>query len=77
MVRTSVQNNLPRNFGRRGAAVNDAVVVDQMFRQIEDPPPAIASRMLPIYDFLAKAAPGKGNWSESRRKACEVLKNAL
>ena len=76
MVRTSVQSSLPRIFGRTGAAIEDAVVLDQMFRQIEDPPPAIASRMLPIYDFLAKTAPDKGNWSEGRRKADEALKDA-
>ena len=76
MVRASVQRNLPRIFGRRGAAIEDAVVLDQMFRRIEDPPPAIASRMLPIYDFLAKTAPDKKNWSEGRRKANEALKDA-
>ena len=76
MVRASVQRNLPRIFGRRGAAVKDAIALDQMFRRIKDPPPVIASRMLPIYDFLAKAAPDKGNWSEGRRKANETLKDA-
>ena len=76
MVRASVQSNMPRIFGRRGAAVKDALVLDQMFRQIKDPPPAIASRMLPIYDFLAKTVPQRGNWSEGRRKANEALKDA-
>ena len=76
MVRASVQSNLPRIFGRRGAAIDDALVLDQMFRRIEDPPPAIASRMLPIYDFLAKTAPDKGNWNEGLRKANEALKDA-
>ena len=76
MVRASVQSNMPRIFGRRGAAIKDAVVLDQMFRQIKDPPPAIASRMLPIYDFLAKTVPQRGNWSEGRRKANEALKDA-
>ena len=76
MVRASVQSNLPRIFGRRGAAVKDAIALDQMFRRIEGPPPAIASRMLPIYDFLARTAPEKGNWSEGRRKANEALKDA-
>ena len=76
MVRTSVQRNLPRIFGRRGAAIEDAVVLDQMFRRIEDPNPAIASRMLPIYDFLARTAPEKGNWSEGLRKANEALNDA-
>ena len=76
MVRASVQHNLPRIYGRRGAAIEDAVVLDQMFRRIEDPNPPIASSMLPIYDFLAKTAPDKGNWSEGRRKANEALKNA-
>ena len=76
MVRASVQSSLPRIFGRRGAAIKDAIVLDQMFRRIEDPPPAIASRMLPIYDFLAKTAPDKGGWSEGRRKANETLKDA-
>ena len=77
MVRASVQSSLSRIFGRRGTAIEDAIVLDQMFRRIENPHPAIASTMLPIYDFLAKATPGKGNWSEGRRKASEVLKNAL
>ena len=76
MVRASVQSSLPRIFVHRGAAIEDAVVLDQMFRQIEDPPPAIASRMLPIYDFLAKAAPDRGDWAEGRRKASDVLKDA-
>ena len=76
MVSASVQRNLPRIFGRRGTAIEDAVVLDQMFRRIEDPNPAIASRMLPIYDFLAKTAPDKGGWSEGRRKANEALKDA-
>ena len=76
MVRASVQSSLPRIFGRRGAAIEDAIVLDQMFRQIKDPPPAIASRMLPIYDFLAKTVPQRGNWSEGRRKANEALKDA-
>ena len=76
MVRTSVQSNLPRIFGRRGAAIEDALVLDQMFRRIEDPNPAIASSMLPIYDFLAKAAPDRGNWAEGRRKASDTLKDA-
>ena len=76
MVRASVQSSLPKVFGRRGAAVDDAVVLDQMFRRLEDPHRAIASEMLPIYDFLAKAAPDKGNWSESRKKANEALNNA-
>ena len=76
MVRASVQSNMPRIFGRRGAAIEDAIVLDQMFRRIEDPHPAIASRMLPIYDFLAKTAPEKGNWSEGRRKANGALKDA-
>ena len=73
MVRASVQSRLPRIFGRRGTAVEDALVLDQMFQRIEDPNPAIASRMLPIYDFLAKTAPNKGGWSEGRRKANEAL----
>ena len=76
MVRTSVQSNLPRIFGRRGAAIKDALVLDQMFRRIEDPNPAIALSMLPIYDFLAKTAPDKGNWNEGLRKANEALKDA-
>ena len=76
MVRASVQSSLPQIFGRRGAAIEDAVVLDQLFRQIEDPPPAIASRMLPIYDFLSKTASDKGGWSEGRRKANEALKDA-
>ena len=76
MVRASVQSNLPRIFGRSGAAVEDALAIDQMFRRIEDPPPAIASRMLHIYDFLAKTAPDKGSWSEGRRKASEALNDA-
>ena len=76
MVRASVQSSLPRIFGRSGAAIKDALVLDQMFRRIEDPPPAIASRMLPIYDFLAKTAPDKGGWSEGRRKASEALNDA-
>ena len=74
MVRASVQSSLPRIFGRTGAAIRDALVLDQMFRRIEDPPPAIASRMLPIYDFLSRTAPDKGNWSEGRSKASEALK---
>ena len=76
MVRASVQSNMPRIFGRMGAAIEDAIVLDQMFRQIKDPPPAIASRMLPIYDFLAKTVPQRGNWSEGRRKANEAVKDA-
>ena len=76
MVRASVQRSLPRIFGRRRAAIEDALVLDQMFRRIEDPPLAIASRMLPIYDFLSKAAPDKRDWSEDRRKANEALKDA-
>ena len=76
MVRASVQSSLPRIFGRRGAAIEDAIVLDQMFRQIKDPPPAIASRMLPIYNFLTRTAPEKGNWSEGRRKANGALKDA-
>ena len=76
MVRASVQSHMPRIFGRRGAAIKDAVVLDQMFRQIKDPPPAIASRMLPIYDFLAKTVPQRGNWNEGRRKANEAIKDA-
>ena len=76
MVRASVQSHMPRIFGRRGAAIKDAVVLDQMFLQIKNPPPAIASRMLPIYDFLAKTVPQRGNWSEGRRKANEALKDA-
>ena len=76
MVRASVQHNLPRIFGRRAAAIEDAVVLDQMFRRIEDPNPAIASRMLPIYDFLARTAPEKGNLSEGLRKANHALKDA-
>ena len=76
MVRASIQRNLPRIFGRRGAAIEDAVVLDQIFRRIEDPHPAVASRMLPIYDFLAGAAPDKGNWNEGRSKAIEALNDA-
>ena len=76
MVRASVQSSLPRIFGRTAAAVEDAVVLDQMFRRIEDPNAAIASRMLPIYDFLAKTAPDKGNWNEGLRKANEAIKDA-
>ena len=76
MIRASVQSSLPRIFGRTAAAVEDALVLDQMFRRIEDPNPAIASKMLPVYDFLAKTAPDKGGWSEGRRKANEALKDA-
>ena len=76
MIRASVQSSLPRIFGRTGAAVEDALVLDGMFRRIEDPPLAIASRMLSIYDFLAKTAPDKGGWSEGRSKANEALKDA-
>ena len=75
MVRASVQSHMPRIFGRRGAAIEDAIVLDQIFRRIKDPPPAIASRMLPIYDFLAKTVPQRGNWSEGRRKANGALKD--
>lgn len=76
MVRASVQISLPSIFGRRSAAVDDAIVLDRMFRRIEDPNPAIASEMLSIYDFLTKAVPEMGNWGEGHRRANEVLKDA-
>ena len=77
MVRASVQSHMPGIFGRRGAAIEDALVLDQMFRRLEDPRPAIALRMLPIYDFLARTAPERGNWSEGRRKANGALNDAF
>ena len=76
MVRATVQISLPRIFGRTGATIEDALALDEMFRRIEDPHPAIASSMLPIYDFLAKAAPDRGDWTEGRRKASDALKDA-
>ena len=76
MFRASVQSHLPRMFGRSGIAVEDAITIDQMFRRIEDPLPAIASSMLPIYDFLTKVAPDRGDWAQGRRKANDALNEA-
>lgn len=76
MVRASVQSRLPRIFGRRGAAVRDGIVLDRMFRGIKDPHPAMASAMLPIYDFLVEAAPDRGDWRGGRKIADDAINDA-
>lgn len=74
-VRVSVQSRFPKILGRRGATFKDGIVLDQMFRQIEDIDPAMAAAMVPIYDFLTKVAPDVGDWTEGREKAEAALES--
>lgn len=70
MVRANVNWNLPEMFGRRAHAVEDMIVLDQLFRAAPRPP--LARAMQPIYPRLNEAAAGQGDWDGGAALAAQI-----
>lgn len=61
LFRAHYQLNLPFFFGRGDDAIEDMIVLDELFRK--NPSPGIATWILPLYEVLIEEAPDRGDWS--------------
>ena len=61
LVRANVNSSLPKMFGRGGAALEDMLALDEIYR--ESPSPGMAGHMVGIYEELRRRAPDAGPWA--------------
>ena len=65
---------MPEMFERGGAALEDMLVLDEIYR--DAPSPALARRMIGIYEELRRRAPDAGPWAARLGEARELSKGA-
>ena len=70
MIRANVNSSLPKMFGRGGAALDDMLALDGIYRLA--PSPGQAREMVRIYEELQRRAPGGGPWEERLDRAREL-----
>ena len=70
MIRANVNSSLPKMFGRGGAALDDMLALDGIYRLA--PSPRMAREMVRIYEELQRRAPDAGPWSERLDRAREL-----
>ena len=61
LIRARVNSSLPKMFGRGGAALEDMLTLDRIYR--DGPTPAMAREMAGIYEELQRLAPDAGPWA--------------
>ena len=62
LIRARVNSSLPKMFERGGAALEDMLALDAIYR--ESPSPGMAREMVGIYEELERRAPDAGPWVE-------------
>ena len=67
LIRANVNSGLPKMFERGGAALEDMLALDEIYRV--DPSPARAREMVGIYEELQRRAPDAGPWAERLDRA--------
>ena len=70
MIRANVNSSLPKMFDRGGAALDDMLALDGIYRLA--PSPGQAREMVRIYEELQRRAPGAGPWAERLARAREL-----
>ena len=61
LIRAKVNSSLPKMFGRGGAALEDMLTLDRIYR--DGPTPVMAREMVEIYEELQRRAPDAGPWA--------------
>ena len=61
LIRARVNSSLPKMFERGGAAIEDMLALDEIYR--ESPSPRMAREMVAIYRELQSRAPDAGPWA--------------
>ena len=61
LIRARVNSSLPKMFGRGGAALDDMLALDRIYR--DGPTPVMAREMVGIYEELQRRAPDAGPWA--------------
>ena len=69
LIRANVNASLPEMFDRGGAALEDMLVLDEIYRA--DPSPRMAREMVEIYEALQRRAPDAGPWAARLGEARE------
>ena len=70
LIRANVNSSLPKMFDRAGAAVDDMLALDEIYRSA--PSPGRAREMIGIYQQLQRRAPNAGPWPERLDRAREL-----
>ena len=70
MIRANVNSSLPKMFERGGAALDDMLALDEIYRLT--PFPRMAREMIRIYEELQRRAPDAGPWAERLDRAREL-----
>ena len=70
MIRANVNASLPKMFERDGAALDDMLALDEIYRRA--PFPRMAREMIRIYEELQRRAPHAGPWAERLDRAREL-----
>ena len=70
MIRANVNSSRPKMFERGGAALDDMLALDGIYRLA--PSPGMAREMVRIYEELQRRAPGAGPWAERLDRAREL-----
>lgn len=71
LIRANVTANLPSMFGRGDTALEDMLLLDQLYSAA--PTPRLAGPMLGIYAKLEDAAPKKSDWAGKAAQAKALL----
>ena len=72
LIRANVNSELPKMFKRGGAALQDMLALDDIYRA--KPSPRLAREMVTIYEALQRRAPGAGPWAQRLDHARELLR---
>ena len=67
LIRANVNTELPKMFKRGGAALQDMLALDEIYRV--KPSPRLAREMIAIYEALQRRAPDAGPWAERLDRA--------
>ena len=70
VIRAHVNSSLPKMFGRSGAALDDMLALDEIYRLA--PSPGLAREMIRIYEELHRRVPDAGPWGERLDRAREL-----
>ena len=70
LIRANVNSSLPKMFDRGGAALDDMLALDEIYRLA--PSAGRAREMVRIYEELQRRAPDAGPWAERLDRAREL-----
>ncbi|WP_068089079.1 hypothetical protein [Polycladidibacter stylochi] len=71
LIRANVTSNLPSMFGRSDTALEDMLLLDELYSSA--PTPKLAGPMLGIYAKLEDVAPKKSDWANKAAQAKSLL----